>query len=115
MTWGTFPLFLYAAFRRYLQGMGIVKPVMFALISANVINAVGDWVLIYGHLGLPALGVAGSGWATAIARSYMAAVLIVYAIYHDLRHRTGLCQVSLRPHLTRSRGWWPSAFPRRFT
>ena len=36
MTWGTLPLFLYAAFRRYLQGMGMVKPVMFALISANV-------------------------------------------------------------------------------
>ena len=99
MTWGTLPLFLYAAFRRYLQGMGIVKPVMFALISANVINAVGDWVLIYGHLGAPALGVAGSGWATAIARTYMAAVLVIYAFYHDLRHRTGLMQVSLRPHL----------------
>jgi MATE family multidrug resistance protein len=100
MTWGTFPLFLYAAFRRYLQGMGIVKPVMFALISANVINVLGDWALIYGHLGAPALGVAGSGWATTIARTYMAGVLVIYAFYHDFRHRTGLRQVSLRLHLT---------------
>ena len=97
--WGTMPLFVYAAFRRYLQGMGLVKPVMFALISANLINAVGDWILIYGHLGSPALGVAGSGWATTIARIYMALVVVVYAIYHDLRYQTGLCRVSLRPHL----------------
>jgi MATE family multidrug resistance protein len=101
LTWGTLPLFLYAALRRYLQGMGLVKPVMFALISANVVNAVGDWVLIYGRLGAPALGVTGSGWATTIARTYMAAVLIVYAVYHEFRHRTGLRHVSLRPHLAR--------------
>lgn len=99
MTWGTFPLFLYAALRRYLQGMGIVKPVMFALISANVVNVVGDWILIYGHFGAPALGVEGSGWATAIARAYMAAVLVVYVLYHDVHHRMGLLRVSLRPRL----------------
>lgn len=99
LTWGTLPLFLYAALRRYLQGMGLVKPVMFALVSANVINAVGDWILIYGRLGVPALGVTGSGWATTIARIYMAAVLVIYAIYHELRYKTGLRRVSLRPHL----------------
>jgi multidrug resistance protein, MATE family len=99
LTWGTFPLFLYAAFRRYLQGMGLVKPVMFALVSANVINAVGDWILIYGHLGAPALGVTGSGWATTIARTYMAVVLVVYAVYREFRYRTGLRHVALRPHL----------------
>jgi MATE family multidrug resistance protein len=91
--WSTLPLFLYAVFRRYLQAMGLVKPVMFALVSANVVNAVGDWILIYGHCGAPALGVLGSGWATAIARTYMASVLIGYALAYDLRHKTGLLRV----------------------
>jgi MATE family multidrug resistance protein len=95
----TLPLLLYSAVRRYLQAMGLVKPVMFALISANVVNAVGDWILIYGHWGAPALGVLGSGWATAIARTYMASVLIGFALIDDLRHRTGLLRVSLRPRL----------------
>src|SRR5262245_51950323 len=36
---GAPPLLLYAAFRRYLLGMHIVGPIMFALISANVVNA----------------------------------------------------------------------------
>jgi MATE family multidrug resistance protein len=71
------PLLLYATFRRYLQGLHAVRPVMFALVSANVVNAFGNWVLIYGALGSPALGVAGAAWATVIARVYMAAFLFV--------------------------------------
>lgn len=74
---GALPLLLYAAFRRYLQGMHVVRPVMIALISANVVNAAANWVLIYGRLGMPALGVEGSAWATSLARLYMAAFLYI--------------------------------------
>jgi MATE family multidrug resistance protein len=74
---GAWPLLVYAAFRRYLQGMHIVRPIMYALISANLINAGANWLLIYGTLGFPALGVAGSAWATTAARVYMAAFLFV--------------------------------------
>jgi MATE family, multidrug efflux pump len=95
--WSTLPLLLFSAFRRYLQAMGVVKPVMFALISANAINALGDWILIYGNWGAPAMGVVGSGWSTAIARAYMAAVVIGYALVADLRHPTGLIGVPLGP------------------
>ncbi len=75
LNWGTLPLLAYFALRRYLQAVNVANPIMFALISANIINAIGDWVLIYGHLGFRALGIAGSGWSTCIARIYMAAVL----------------------------------------
>jgi MATE family multidrug resistance protein len=74
---GAWPLLLYAAFRRYLQGMHVVRPIMFALLSANLINAGANWLLIYGNLGFPALGVAGSAWATTAARVYMAGFLYV--------------------------------------
>jgi MATE family multidrug resistance protein len=83
---GAIPLLLYAAFRRYLQGMHIVRPIMFALVSANVVNAAGNWLLIYGNLGMPALGVAGSAWATTAARVYMAAFLYL-AIRREHRRR----------------------------
>ena len=72
-----FPLLFYAAFRRYLQGMHVVRPIMFALVSANVVNAIANWILIYGHLGAPALGVEGAAWATTIARTWMAVFLLV--------------------------------------
>ena len=70
-----FPLLFYATFRRYLQGLHVVRPVMFALVTANIVNAVGNWTLIYGKLGAPALGVEGAAWATVLARVYMAAFL----------------------------------------
>jgi MATE family multidrug resistance protein len=79
LNWGTLPLLLYAAFRRYLQGVKRVGPVTFALISANLINWAGNWALIYGHLGFPAMGVRGSALSTCWARVYMAAVLIFAA------------------------------------
>ena len=61
VAWSVPPLLLYAAFRRYLQGMGVVRPVMVALFAANLVNVVVNWILIYGHLGAPALGVIGCG------------------------------------------------------
>jgi MATE family multidrug resistance protein len=77
LNWGTLPLLTYFALRRYLQAQNVALPIMFALISANVVNIIGDWALIYGHLGLPAMGITGSGWATCVARIYMAGVLVV--------------------------------------
>jgi MATE family multidrug resistance protein len=77
LNWGTLPLLTYFALRRYLQAQNVAIPIMFALISANLVNLVGDWALIYGHLGLPAMGITGSGWATCVARIYMAGVLVV--------------------------------------
>lgn len=89
IAFGALPLLLYAAFRRYLQGMHLVGPVMIALITANLINAAGNWVLIYGNLGMPALGVVGSAWATTAARVYMAAFLyLAIRLEHQRRgHR----------------------------
>jgi MATE family multidrug resistance protein len=87
---GLFPLLLYFAVRRCLQAMNMVRPVAFALITANIINAVGNWIFIYGKLGAPAMGTVGSGWSTAIARVYMAGVLIGYLLWYDRKHRTEL-------------------------
>ena len=85
LNWGTLPLLLYAAFRRYLQGVKYIGPVTFALISANLINWAGNWALIYGHLGFPAMGVRGSALSTCFARVYMAGVLIFAAWKNEAR------------------------------
>ncbi len=93
LTWSTLPLLVYFALRRYLQGMNLVRPVMYALISANAVNALGNWVLVFGRLGAPALGTAGSGWATCISRLYLAVVLMGLAAWHDRRHGAGLFSI----------------------
>ncbi|MGH9504626.1 MAG: MATE family efflux transporter [Terriglobales bacterium] len=88
LNWGTLPLLAYFALRRYLQAMNVVIPIMFALISANIVNLVGDWALIYGHLGLPAMGITGSGWSTCVARIYMAGVLAVTLLWVEPKRST---------------------------
>jgi MATE family multidrug resistance protein len=103
MNWGTLPLLLYFAFRRYLQGVNLVKPVTFALISANLVNLFGDWVLIYGHLGFRAYGVVGSGWSTFVARVYMAAVLFATILWQHRKQRVELFPAPRRPDLERIR------------
>ena len=82
-TFSTPVLLLHTSFRRYLQGIGVVRPVTVALVFANVFNAVVNWVLIFGHFGAPALGVAGAAWATVAARTVMACVLFATILYRD--------------------------------
>jgi len=85
LNWGTLPLLIYGGFRRYVQGVGRVRPVTFALISANLVNLAGNWIFIYGKLGMPALGVRGSAYSTVVSRVYMAGVLVFFAWQHERR------------------------------
>jgi multidrug resistance protein, MATE family len=103
LTVGLLPLLLYFALRRCLQAMNMVKPVAFALVTANIINAVFNWILIYGHWGAPAMGTVGSGWSTAIARVYMAVVLVGYLLWYDRKHRTELLKTPVDVDLPRIR------------
>jgi MATE family multidrug resistance protein len=94
----TLPLLLYGALRRYLQGVGHMRPVMFTLVSANVVNWFFNWLLIQGHWGFPALGVVGSGLSTAMARIYMA-VLLGFFVWRYERH--GMRNIFRKPDWAR--------------
>ena len=85
-------LLAYATCRRYLQGMHAALPVMIALVTANLINAGANWMLVYGHLGFPALGVSGSAWATVIARCYMLVVVLLGVWWYDRKRTRELAQ-----------------------
>ena len=56
LSWGTLPLLLYGGTRRYLQGVGQVRVITLTYVVGNLLNWFGNWVLIYGKLGFPALG-----------------------------------------------------------
>ncbi len=83
VTWSMAPLLAYAAARRYLQGIGLVRPITFALVSANLVNVAANWALIYGHLGFPAAGVRGAALATVLSRVYMLGVLVSAIVFHE--------------------------------
>jgi hypothetical protein len=109
--WSTVPLLLYAAVRRYLQGMHVVAPIAFALVTANLLNAAANWTLIHGRFGLPALGVSGAAWATVISRVYMLGVLVVAAWWIDRAGNTGLTTVSRTLSRERFARLWRLGFP----
>lgn len=62
---------LYIVYRHWLQAQGKMKPILWVTLSANVLNALVDWVLIFGHWGAPRMGIAGAGIATAATLCYM--------------------------------------------
>ena len=111
LAWSIPPLLLYASFRRYLQGMGVARPVMIALVLANVLNALVNWILIFGRLGVPAMGVRGSAWATVVARIVMAAVLLGVILYREHGRRPGLFETPLRIEFSRMRRLIGLGFP----
>ncbi len=75
--WGVPAYLLFTAFRQTLQAMRIVRPAATAIVFGNVFNLVFNWLLIFGHLGFPALGVRGSAYATSGARWGMLVWLLV--------------------------------------
>ncbi len=113
LIWSAGPLLLYWALRRYLQSVNRVILITVSLITANLVNLVGDWALLYGHLGFHSLGIAGSGWATCIVRVYMVALLLLGIMLTDKSHGLRLTLASLQPDLARlrllARIGWPAA------
>ena len=108
LNYGTLPLMLAFTLRRYLQAANHGRPIAFALISANLINAAGDWLLMYGHsfrfaahaINIPAFGVTGSSWSTSFSRFYLMAVYLIAVLWLDRKHRYGL-RASLRAQPSR--------------
>jgi multidrug resistance protein, MATE family len=78
------------------RGVGDSRTPLLASILANALNLVAAYLLIFGHLGLPQLGVAGSAWGAAIARGTSATVMLVILM-------RGRKVVSLRGRA----GWFP--------
>jgi MATE family multidrug resistance protein len=83
-------LLLFVALRRYLQAIGEVQPIMIALVSANLLNFVADYALVFGNWGFPALGVAGAGWATFASRLYLLLFAVLAIALREKRVTTGL-------------------------
>ncbi|MDD3179452.1 MAG: MATE family efflux transporter [Opitutaceae bacterium] len=69
------PVYLFQALKQFSEALGRAWAPMAILLGAVVLNAFLNWVLIYGHLGAPALGLTGAGLATLVARSAAAAGL----------------------------------------
>jgi len=103
LNWGTLPLLLYGGTRRYLQGVGQVRVITVTYVLANLLNWFGNWVLIYGRFGMPALGVNGSAISTCVSRVAMAAALLGFAWRYERKRGHPLFHHWAGPQLDRLR------------
>lgn len=70
----------------YFSGIGKTRIVMVATLAAMIINVVFDYILIFGKLGLPAMGVKGAALAT-VAGSFAAMVILIIAYLNRTNRR----------------------------
>lgn len=67
ITWGMPALLAFFALRYTSEGLGRTKPIMYIGFLALALNVLGNWVFMYGKLGMPRLGAVGCAVATAIS------------------------------------------------
>ncbi|HEX4825058.1 MAG TPA: MATE family efflux transporter [Candidatus Polarisedimenticolaceae bacterium] len=72
-------IFAFIVLRNFLQAVGVVRPASYAILIANLANAGLDYVLMFGKLGLPALGVTGCAISTSINEWLMLGLLVFFS------------------------------------
>ena len=86
LEWSILPFFFYLVLRSFISALE--RPLWALAIStgAVVINALAAWSLIFGHFGLPNMGIAGAGTATTFSNILMFAALAI-VLYSDRKFR----------------------------
>ena len=83
IAWGAPGLCIFQVLRSYSEGISMTRPVMYTSVAALVGNIAGNYIFMYGKLGMPELGAVGCGVASAIAMWMSAALLLVYILTHE--------------------------------
>jgi MATE family multidrug resistance protein len=104
LQWGFLPALGFIALRSFVTALERPIWAMVVTAAAIVFNILANWVLVFGHLGLPALGLRGSGLATALSNTFLFLGL-AGVVLADRQFR--------RFHLFG--GWWRADWPRLAT
>ena len=88
------------SFRQFVEGITDPSISMWILISGNALNILGNYLLIYGKLGLPEMGLMGAGYSTLISRIFM---LVMFVLVFMLRpsyraYRKGFMRMWVLPN-----------------
>ena len=97
---GFIPMIAFFNVRFFSEGIGNTRNEMWITIGTNLINIFLNWVLIYGNLGAPRLGVAGAAWATLISR-VLGAIAFLFILFRVEEYRKFVRLAPRRPiHLS---------------
>jgi multidrug resistance protein, MATE family len=72
------PVLVYLVLRQFAEAMGHPWAPMFIMLGGVGLNAALNWIFIYGHWGMPALGLTGAGLSTLLSRTLGAFVIFLW-------------------------------------
>ena len=77
------PLMIFQSFRQFTEGLSYTRQAMYISVSANILNVILNYVLIFGKFGIAPMGIIGAGYATLISRVCMALAMGLYVLLHS--------------------------------
>lgn len=77
------PFMIFQTYKQFAEGLSLTKQAMYITISANIVNIILNYILIFGKLGFEPMGLVGAGWATLISRILMAIAMALFVRYHQ--------------------------------
>ncbi len=96
VSWGLPAVIGYLALRFLCEGIGYTKPMMLIQLAGLVFNILLNYILMFGKLGMPAMGAVGAGWATTIVMWLNLIFLLIYIATH--RRFKIIWRSQARPH-----------------
>ncbi len=78
MITGVLPLYMFLALKSFTDGLSLTKVGMYITFGGLLLNVFLNWVLIFGKMGMPTLGLDGAGYATVITRWLMFGYIFYY-------------------------------------
>ncbi len=81
ITYSILPVLIFQTYRQFAEGLSFTRIAMIVMIVSNVVNIVLNYIMIYGYVGFPAMGLNGSAWATLSSRVFMALFMVAYIYY----------------------------------
>jgi len=81
------PFMVFQTGRQFAEGLSLTRQAMTVTVAGNILNIFFNFILIFGKLGFPILGLLGAGIATLISRIIMALMMMIFVFYHKrFRH-----------------------------
>jgi len=95
ITLSLLPFMVFQTFKQFAEGLSQTKQAMYIIVFSNLFNIFLNWVLIYGNLGFPSMGLNGAAWATLISRVVMA-IAIAYYVWNSKRYKAYKIRINFK-------------------
>lgn len=78
------PMMVFNAYKQFSDGIQDTSMPMWIMLASNIANVFGNWLLIFGHCGLPEMGLIGAGLATFLSRILQ--LVLMAGVFHLSKH-----------------------------